>query len=59
MAMVEKRRMEEKGVFRDLDGRIGVGRVIGAGSAANIDRFSLVASWLAGTFLHWMKEKTE
>ena len=54
-----KRQLDEMRVFRNLDERIGVERVIGAASTANIDGFSLVASWLARAFLPGMKEKAE
>ena len=54
-----KRQLDEMRVFRNLDERIGVERVIGAASTANIDGFSLVASWFARAFLPWMKEKAE
>lgn len=54
-----KRELEEMRVFRNLDERIGVERVIGAASTASIDGFSIVASWLARRFLPWMREKTD
>jgi Zn-dependent membrane protease YugP len=46
-----KRVLDEMGVFRNLDERIGVEKVIGAASTAQIDGLSLVSSWIAQTFL--------
>jgi Zn-dependent membrane protease YugP len=54
-----KRQLDEMRVFRNLDERVGVERVIGAASTANIDGLSIVASWLARTFVPWMKEKAD
>lgn len=46
-----KRVLDEMRVFRNLDERVGVERVIGAASTAHIDGLSLVASWIAQTIL--------
>jgi Zn-dependent membrane protease YugP len=46
-----KRVLDEMNVFRNLDERIGIEKVIGAASTAHIDGLSLVGSWLTRTFL--------
>jgi len=46
-----KRVLDEMRVFRNLDERVGVERVIGAASTAHIDGLSLVVSWIAQTIL--------
>lgn len=46
-----KRVLDDLRIFRNLDERVGVERVIGAASTAHIDGLSLVASWVAQTFL--------
>ncbi len=46
-----KRVLDEMRIFRNLDERIGVERVIGAASTAHIDGLSLVLSWASLTFL--------
>ncbi len=52
-----KRVLEEMGVFRNLDERVGVERVIGAASTAYIDGVSVVGSWAGRLLLSWTREK--
>jgi Zn-dependent membrane protease YugP len=46
-----KKLMDEMHVFKNLDERVGVERVMGAASTANIDGLSVLGSWVARTFL--------
>ena len=45
------------GAFRNLDERVGVERVMGAASTANIDPLSILGSWIARSLLPWVREK--
>ena len=50
-----KRELEELRAFRNLDERVGVERVLGAASTANIDGISVLGSWIAKMILPWAK----
>lgn len=50
-ALRAKRVLEDLRVFRNLDERVGVERVMGAASTAYIDGFSILGSWIARKFL--------
>lgn len=54
-----RRVLGEMRVFRNLDERVGVERVIGAASTAYIDGLSVVGSWLGRTLLPWMKGRED
>jgi len=50
-----KRVLGEMKVFRNLDERVGVERVMGAASTAYLDGLSTLGSWVAGKLLPWLK----
>lgn len=52
-----RRVLEDMKVFRNLDERVGVERVIGAASTAYIDGLSVVASWVGRMVSPWKTEK--
>lgn len=52
-----KRQLDDLKVFRNLDERVGVERVMGASSTEYLDGFSVVGSWLGRTLLPWMKRQ--
>lgn len=52
-----KRELERMRVFRNLDERVGVERVMGAASTANIDPLSILGSWIARSLLPWARGK--
>ena len=52
-----KKQMEELKVFRNLDERVGVERVMGASSTAYLDGLFTVGSWVAKTLLPWARKK--
>lgn len=52
-----KREMEKLKVFRNLDERVGVERVMGAASTAYLDGFFVAASWVARTLMPWAKKQ--
>jgi Zn-dependent membrane protease YugP len=52
-----KRELEGMRAFRNLDERVGVERVMGAASTANIDPLSILGSWIARSLLPWVREK--
>ncbi|MEM7601984.1 MAG: zinc metallopeptidase [Verrucomicrobiota bacterium] len=54
-----KKQLEKLKVFRNLDERVGVERVMGAASTAYLDGFFTVASWVARTLMPWAKKKTD
>jgi len=49
-----KRELSEMRVFRNLDERVGVERVMGAASTAYLDGISTVGSWLASKAMPWL-----
>lgn len=52
-----KKNLEELRVFKNLDERVGVERVMGAASTAYIDGLSVIGSWAARHFLPWMRSQ--
>ena len=56
-ALRSKRELESMRTFRNIDERVGVERVMGAASTANIDPISILGSWIARCLLPWMREK--
>lgn len=50
-----KKQLSELKVFRNLDERVGVERVMGAASTQYLDGIFAVASWAARLVLPWMK----
>lgn len=52
-----KRELEKMKVFRNLDERVGVERVMGAASTAYLDGFFIVLSWIAQTLMPWAKKQ--
>lgn len=52
-----KKQLEKLKVFRNLDERVGVERVMGAASTAYIDGFFTVGSWIARTVMPWAKKQ--
>ena len=52
-----RRVLEDMKVFRNLDERVGVERVIGAASTAYIDGLSVVGSWIGRIVFPWKGEK--
>ncbi len=52
-----KKHLEELRVFKNLDERVGVERVLGAASTAYIDGLSVIGSWIARHFLPWMRSQ--
>ncbi len=51
-----KKQLEKLNVFRNLDERVGVERVMGASSTAYLDGFFTVGSWVARTLMPWAKK---
>ena len=54
-----KKQLDELRVFKNLDERVGVERVIGAASTAYVDGLSVIGSWAARTFLPWMRKQMD
>ena len=54
-----KKELEKTKVFRNLDERVGVERVMGASSTAYLDGLFTVGSWVARSLLPWMGKKEE
>lgn len=54
-----KRELDKLKVFRNLDERVGVERVMGASSTAYLDGMFTVASRAARFVMPWLKKKTE
>lgn len=54
-----KKQLDELRVFKNLDERVGVERVIGAASTAYIDGLSVLGSWAGRTFLPWMRKQMD
>ena len=52
-----KKHLESLRVFKNLDERVGVERVMGAASTAYIDGLSVVASWGARILMPWAKKQ--
>lgn len=52
-----KKQLEKLKVFRNLDERVGVERVMGAASTAYLDGFFTVGSWIARTLMPWAKKQ--
>ncbi len=52
-----KKQLEKLKVFRNLDERVGVERVMGAASTAYLDGFFTVASWVGRTLMPWAKKQ--
>lgn len=52
-----KRQLEDLRIFKNLDERVGVERVMGASSTAYIDGFYTLGSWAARTLLPWARKK--
>ncbi len=52
-----KKQLEKLKVFRNLDERVGVERVMGAASTAYLDGFFIVASWVGRTLMPWAKNR--
>ncbi|MEM6278800.1 MAG: zinc metallopeptidase [Verrucomicrobiota bacterium] len=52
-----KRELDKLKVFRNLDERVGVERVMGASSTAYLDGFFTVISWVARTLMPWAKKQ--
>lgn len=56
-ALRAQRELEDMRAFRNIDERVGVERVMGAASTANIDPVSLLGSWIARSLLPWLREQ--
>ncbi len=54
-----KKQLDELRVFKNLDERIGVERVMGAASTAYIDGISVVGSWAGRIFLPWIRKQMD
>jgi len=54
-----KKQLAKMKVFRNLDERVGVERVMGASSTAYLDGLFTVGSWVARRILPWAKSKAE
>lgn len=54
-----KRQLEDLGIFKNLDERVGVERVMGASSTQYLDGFSIVAGWISRTLLPWVKRRMD
>lgn len=52
-----KRQLEDLKVFKNLDERVGVERVMGASSTAYLDGFSAVTNWASRMLLPWLKQR--
>lgn len=52
-----KKQLEKLKVFRNLDERVGVERVMGASSTAYLDGMFTVGSWAARTLLPWARKQ--
>ena len=54
-----QKELEKLKVFRNLDERVGVERVMGASSTAYLDGMFAVGSWAAKALLPWARKKIE
>ena len=54
-----KKELEKLKIFRNLDERVGVERVMGASSTAYLDGMFAVGSWAAKALLPWARRKME
>lgn len=52
-----KKVLEKMKVFRNLDERVGVERVMGAWSTAYLDGMAVVANWAKRVLLPWMRKQ--
>ncbi len=54
-----KKQLEKLKVFRNLDERVGVERVMGAASTAYLDGMFTVGSWVARSVMPWMQKQKD
>lgn len=52
-----KKQLKKLKVFRNLDERVGVERVMGAASTAYLDGFFTVASWVGNILMPWARKR--
>ncbi len=53
-----KRVLEDLRVFKNLDERVGVERVMGAASTAYLDGFSVLTGWASRMFFPWFRKQS-